>query len=71
MVAPRIECVACIHRLDFDFPQIRQQIATMTATKKIMPNMQNASASLDVDKHNVPSDGVGRNLEDEYSSTNI
>lgn len=31
--------------------------------------MQKASANLDVDKHSVPSDGVCRTREDEYSST--
>lgn len=30
----------------------------MTATKKISPSAQNASASLDVDMHRVPSDGT-------------
>lgn len=48
---------------------MRQQIATMTAIKNIIPNMQKASASFDVDKHSVPSDGGWRTLDDEYSST--
>lgn len=63
VAAPRTECVPCTHRLDFDFPHIRQQIATTTAIKKIIPNMQKASANLDVDRHSVPSDGVARTLE--------
>lgn len=67
-LAPRRELFARAYRLDRDLPQIRQQIATMIATKNIMPRMQNASASLDVDRQSVPSDGPPR-IRAEYSLT--
>lgn len=49
-------------------PQIKQHIATITAIKNIKPNIQNANANFDDDRHSVPSDGTGRIL-DGYSST--
>lgn len=56
LVLARIEFVPCVHRLDFDLPQIKQKIATMTATKNIMPKIQKASANFDDDIHKMPSE---------------
>lgn len=56
LVFARIEFVPFVHRLDFDLPQIKQKIATITAIKNIMPRMAKASANFDEDIHNMPSD---------------
>lgn len=68
LVLARIEFVPFVHRLDFDLPQIKQKIATITATTNIMPKMQKASANFDDDMHKIPSDRKWRNLAG-YSST--
>lgn len=70
VVVPRTDWVPFIHRLEFDLPPIKQQIATMTAIKNIVPNIQKAKANFDDDKHNMPSDRAVRSLVDAYSSTN-
>lgn len=56
LVFARIEFVPCVHRLDFDLPQIKQNIATIIATKNIMPKIQKASANFDDDMHKIPSE---------------
>lgn len=56
LVFARIEPVALVHRLDFDLPQIRQNIATMMAIRNIMPRMQKASANFDEDMQSTPSE---------------
>lgn len=56
LVLARIEFVPWVHRLDLDLPQIKQKIATMTATTNIIPNMQKASANFDDDMHKMPSE---------------
>lgn len=56
LVLARMEFVPFVQRLDFDLPQIKQKIATITATKKIMPKIQKASANFDDDIHKMPSD---------------
>lgn len=68
LVLARIEFVPFVHRLDFDLPHIKQKIATITATKKIMPKMQKARANFDEDMHKMPSERKWRNLAG-YSST--
>lgn len=68
LVLARIEFVPCVHRLDFDLPQIKQKIATITATKNIMPKIQKASANFDEDIHKMPSERKWRNRAG-YSST--
>lgn len=39
-----------------DLDRIKQQTATMTATRKITPRMQKAIASFDMERHRVPSE---------------
>lgn len=56
LVLARIEFVPFVHRLDFDLPQIKQKIATITATKNIIPKIQKASANFDDDIHKMPSE---------------
>lgn len=56
LVLARIEFVPCVHRLDFDLPQIKQNIATITATTNIIPRIQKASANFDDDMHRIPSE---------------
>lgn len=68
LVLARIEFVPCVQRLDFDLPQIKQKIATITATTNIVPRIQKARASFDEDIHKMPSDGKWRNFAG-YSST--
>lgn len=70
LVLARIELVPLVQRLDLDLPQIKQKIATMTATKNIMPKMQKANANLDEDMHRMPSDRKCRNRAG-YSSTEM
>lgn len=68
LVLARIEFVPFVHRLDFDLPQIKQKIATITATKNIMPKIQKARANFDDDIQRMPSERKWRNLAG-YSST--
>lgn len=56
LVLARIEFVPCVHRLDLDLPQIKQNIATITATTNIIPSIQKASANFDDDIHKIPSE---------------
>lgn len=48
--------VPFVHRLDFDLPHIKQNIATIIAIRKIIPKIQNANANFDEDIHRMPSD---------------